>query len=137
MAHRRLVAACVALAIAALPLTLTGCVSTPQCLPQPLITTPSSVAAGSTVTVSSKAASCDLGYPSGHTYTLQLGQGGVMTKAVDAPVKKDGSFAARLDVPSDFARGTAYIVVKGSTYDDCKDTGSGSCAGYTTKVTVK
>ncbi|WP_025158248.1 hypothetical protein [Leifsonia aquatica] len=137
MAHRRLVAACAALAVAVLPLMVGGCARTPTCFPEAVTATPSTVTAGSTVTVSSTAASCDLGYSSAHTYTLRLTHRESTTQAVNAPVKPDGSFTATVPVPADFPHGTAYIAVTGTAYDDCADSGSGSCAGYGTTIDVE
>ena len=93
---------------------------------------PTSTAPGAAVTVSSAAPSCDLGYSEGHTYSVVLSNHGTSTKATNAQVAKDGSFSTQLDVPAGFPRGEAYVLVKGSTYDDCKDTRS--CGGYATTI---
>lgn len=133
---RRLTAASLALAVAALSLTLTGCSgASSRCFPEPLKATQTSTSAGGSVTVSSAAASCDLGYSADHTYSLILANKGVISKAVRALVGKDGSFSAELMVPADFPQGETYVLVKGSTYDNCKDTGS--CVGYAVSITVK
>ncbi|ERK71402.1 hypothetical protein [Leifsonia aquatica] len=142
---RRIVAAGLA---AALALTLAGCGSSARlgidrCLPAPLEVTPPGPDAGTTVTVSSPAAECDLGYSAGHTYSVTLvaegvpGTPGTRTSPVEVEVAADGSFSVPLAIPDDFPRGDASVVVSGSPYDECGKDGTGSCAGYTAAVHVR
>jgi hypothetical protein len=107
------------------------------CLPARLAVSPAEVAAGGTVTVSSPAAGCDLGYGEGHTYTIVLNSRGKSSPPVTAEVARDGSFSADVTVPGDFAAGAAYVVVAGSPYDDCGKDGRGSCAGYAADVLIR
>jgi hypothetical protein len=142
---RRIVVAGLA---AALALTLAGCGSSARlridrCLPAPLEVTPPGPDAGTTVTISSPPADCDLGYSDGHTYSVTLmapgapGTPGTRTPPVEVEVAADGSFSVPLAIPDDFPRGDASVVVSGSPYDECGKDGTGSCAGYTAAVRVR
>jgi hypothetical protein len=132
---------------AALALGLAGCgpvrLGPPPCLPAPLQVTPSTASAGGTVTVSSPAADCDLGYAARHTYAVTLsaqgvpGAPGTRTPPVEVEVAADGSFSVALAIPDDFPRGDAFVVVTGSPYDECGHDGTGSCAGYTAPIPVR
>lgn len=133
---------------AALALGLAGCGSSvrlgpPPCLPAPLEVAPPRPDAGTTVTVSSPAAECDLGYSAGHTYSVTLvaegvpGTPGTRTSPVEVEVAADGSFSVPLPIPDGFPRGDASVVVTGSPYDECGKDGTGSCAGYTAAVRVR
>lgn len=132
---RRLAAAGLALSLTAASLMVTGCAPAARCFPEPLKATPASVAAGGAVTISSAAARCDLGYPDGHTYSIVLWHRGIHSESSSVRVAPDGAFGTELTVPADFPHGEAFVVVSGSTYDDCADTGS--CAGYSTTITVE
>jgi hypothetical protein len=102
------------------------------CLPEPLQIDPAQVISGSSVTLSSAPFQCGGSYPAGKTYQLTLGLVG-RTAPVDLgsyPVKVDGSFRATILIPSDASPGEAYIIIHGSPFDQCDDSGHGSCAGY-------
>ncbi|WP_313539679.1 hypothetical protein [Leifsonia aquatica] len=109
----------------------------------PLEVPPPGPDAGTTVTISSPAAECDLGYSAGHTYSVTLvaegvpGAPGTRTSPVEVEVAADGSFSVPLAIPDDFPRGDASVVVSGSPYDECGTDGTGSCAGYTAAVRVR
>jgi hypothetical protein len=120
-----------------LTVCLTGCasVSPPRCLPAALNVSLTSVTAGGSVTVSSPAADCALGYQEGHTYSIRLSSQAVIARLFTASVGGDGSFSKVIPIPANFPRGTAYILVTGSPYDNCED--GGSCAGYSTSITVE
>jgi hypothetical protein len=55
-----------------------------------------------------------------------------------APVAEDGEFSATVDIPADFPRGPATIIISGSTFDECaEDPPPGvDCAGYQVGLTV-
>lgn len=118
---------------------LTGCAqSSSTCGPAPLSTSTKTIAAGGTVTVSSKAAECDLGLNDDSTYKLTLisdNDAGERTSGGTAPVEKDGSFSATVTIPADFPSGGASILVSGSALQKCDD--GESCAAYTTRITIK
>jgi hypothetical protein len=107
-----------------------------RCLPARLQASPQSVAPGETLTVTSPAADCALGYGRGHTYTVTLVHRDLHEAPMRTAVAQDGSFRLTLAVPTDFPSGPAAVIVHGSPMDDCDDTGS-SCAGYAAYVTVR
>jgi hypothetical protein len=81
---------------------------------------------------------CAASYPAGKTYTLTLGQVG---RAAPLPldtvlVDRNGAFATAVRIPAAASPGEAAIIVKGSAFDQCRDSSSGSCAGYTVRLTV-
>jgi len=106
-----------------------------RCLPAPVQASPQTVAPGGTLSVSSPAADCSLGYGRGHAYTVTLLHREQSTPPVRAAVAEDGSFRTTLTVPATFPLGAAVVVVRGSPMDDCEDTGS--CVGYTAPVIVR
>ncbi|WP_435094495.1 hypothetical protein [Clavibacter michiganensis] len=123
---------------------LSGCgaLRSDRCLPAPLSASPATVAPGGTVTVSSPAVDCDLGYGSGRTHTIAiksdapLPDGGVASlRGEGFEVGADGAFHRDVVVPEDIAPGPASISVRGSAIDDCDD-GEGSCAAYQVPITV-
>lgn len=134
-ADRRLAAVAAAAAFGLFPLLLAGCASGPQCLPASLHVNPSTVAAGQTVTLSAPAATCDLGYAPGHSYSLSIQTHGTVLKLPDVAVRTDGSFSAVITVPVTAPKGAAEVVVTGSPFDNCDDTGS--CAGYGIPLTIQ
>jgi hypothetical protein len=109
-----------------------------RCLPSPLHVSRARVRAGTTLTVSSDASACAARYPSRKTYTLSLGQVGraAPLRLAVVAVRRNGAFKAKVRVPSTASPGEAYIVVRGSPFDDCKDTPPQSCAGYGARLTV-
>lgn len=127
-------AAFVALLVAA---TLSACApSADRCLPAPLEATPTEVRAGESVTIESGAAECDLGYDDDTAYSIELvSSSGERSDEVEVRVGGDGRFSTTTVVPDSFPSGVATVVVSGSTYDDCDDD-SGSCAVYSTDITV-
>jgi hypothetical protein len=133
-------------AIAAVVLAggVSGCGAAPaeRCLPAPLTASPTTVAPGGTVTVSSPAVDCDLGYGSGRTHSIAvtsdapLTDGGVaFTRGDEFVVGADGAFRREIVVPADIAPGPASVSVQGSAIDDCDD-GEYSCAAYQVPITV-
>ncbi len=121
---------------AGLLLTAAGCATdgdpTARCLPARPTVQPAQVAVGGEVTLSAPAAGCDLGYDDGASYEVTLFLHG-RADAVDlgdVDVDVDGSFRMTLTVPADAPPGPAALALAGSSYDDCDDTGSGSCASY-------
>jgi hypothetical protein len=100
--------------------------------------TPSRVAVGGAVTVSSPSFACPASYPAGKEYRLLLALvgGGAPMSLGRVPVGRDGSFRASLVIPTDAPPGEAFIEVSGSALDDCRDTAGGSCAGYTVALTL-
>lgn len=132
---RKSIAIGAVMAFSLLAVGLAGCATAPHCFPAALSVSPSSAAAGSSVTVSSPAASCALNYQDGHTYSVTLSSQKVTSQPVIAPVAPNGRFSEKVPIPADFPSGTAYLLVAGSTYDDCED--GGSCAGYSVAITVK
>ncbi len=123
---------------AGLLLTAAGCATdgdpTARCLPARPTVQPAQVAVGGEVTLSAPAAGCDLGYDGGASYEVTLFLHGradaVDLGDVDVDVDVDGSFRMTLTVPADAPPGPAALALAGSSYDDCDDTGSGSCASY-------
>ena len=110
--------------------------SVPRCLPARLQVSPPTVARGESITVSSPAADCSLGYGRGHTYRVRLIHPGQPGPPVTTAVAEDGSFRMTLTVPPTFPSGPATVAVTGSPMDDCDD-GGGSCAGYAAYLTVE
>lgn len=110
--------------------------SAPRCLPARLQVSPQTVAPGESITVSSPAADCALGYGRGHTYRVRLIHPGQPGPPVTTAVAEDGSFRLTLTVPPTFPTGPAVVDVKGSPMDHCDDTGA-SCAGYAAYLTVE
>ena len=88
--------------------------------------------------VSSAGFKCGGSYPSGKTYRLELGLIGRQPpmELGSYPVNKDGSFEAVVSIPANASPGDAGILVFGSPYDQCNDTGHGSCAGYGVSLTI-
>jgi hypothetical protein len=139
---RSLAGAAAAAAAAALLLCLTGCapgvtVAGSVCLPAPLRVSPVTAAPGDTLLVSSGPADCDLGHGPHHTYRVKLIAPHVSSPPVSVEPAPDGRFSVELPVPGGFPPGDAFIVVTGSPFDHCDDTGSGSCAGYAAPVTIR
>jgi hypothetical protein len=139
---RSLIGSSVLVAMLAAALGVAGCSTTPPgstyCLPEPLHVTPPQVAAGSSVTIASAPFKCGGTYPAGKKYQLTLGLVG-RQPAVDLgsyPVNTDGSFAATVPIPADASPGEAGIIVHGSPFDQCGDSGQGSCAGYVVSLTI-
>lgn len=127
-------ASAVALGVACAGL-VSGCARGSPCLPQPLVVSPTTVSAGSGVTVSSPPAECDLGYGTSTTYNLSLlGDGAAAVDQGTVVVARDGSFVADMDIPPDFPPGPTTILVTGSAFDACHD--EGSCAAYVEQLTV-
>lgn len=116
-----------------------GCTSQARCLPEPLVVSPATAPAGSSVVVSSPPAACDLDYPPGTAYvvTLRANADGVARETA-APVGTDGEFSAVVEIPADFPAGPATISVTGSTFDECADDPPAgvACASYQTTLTV-
>lgn len=110
--------------------------SAPRCLPARLQVSPQTVAPGESITVSSPAADCSLGYGRGHAYRVRLSHPGQPGPPVTTAVAEDGSFRMTLTVPATFPSGPAIVSVTGSPMDDCDD-GGGSCAGYAANFTVE
>lgn len=119
---------------------LTGCgtveVGPQKCFPSRVHVAPGTAAPGETITVSSEAADCDLGYREGHTYSVAVIAPHHRSPESVVPVDGAGRFSAELTIPADFPSGDAWVVVEGSPYDHCDDT-HGSCAGYTTALTIR
>jgi hypothetical protein len=108
------------------------------CYPEPLQVNPVTVQAGSDVTVSSRPFQCQNSYPAGKTYRLALNEPSAPGTLVDLgsyPVGADGSFQAMVGIPSTYPPGLAYVVVSGSTFDQCKDS-QASCAAYVANLTI-
>ncbi|OQJ58797.1 hypothetical protein DZF93_15130 [Clavibacter michiganensis subsp. insidiosus] len=113
-----------------------------RCLPAPLTVSPDTVAPGGTVTVSSAAVDCDLGYGSGRTHTT-----GIASEALAADgsstfvegeafaVAADGSFRREVVVPAELPTGPAYVSIRGSAFDDGDD-GESSCTAYVATLAV-
>lgn len=106
--------------------------ATQPCLPSRLVVSPATVAVGGSVVLSAPAFACASTYPPGKTYTVTLGLvGRGEPKSLGAvPVHTDGSFRATLAIPASAAPGEAYLIVRGSAFDNCGTDGAGSCAGY-------
>lgn len=107
------------------------------CLPSPLRLSTTRVQPGRTLTVSSTPFVCGTRYPSGKTYTLTFGQvgRGALLRLGAVPVHRNGGFTAIVQIPSNASPGQAFIMVKGSSFDRCRDK-SESCAGYTARLQV-
>jgi hypothetical protein len=142
----RRVAALAAGAIAAVVLAggLSGCgaATADRCLPAPLTASPVTVTPGGTVTVSSPAVDCDLGYGSGRTHVIGIASEALATdgssvfrEGEEFRVGADGAFVREVAVPEDLPAGPASISVRGSAIDDCDD-GEASCAAYQVGITV-
>lgn len=133
----------VVVALVASMLLLPACVfpnpvGGPTCYPEPLQVNPVSVPAGSDVAVSSGPFQCQNSYPSGKTYGLALNEPSGPGKLSDLgsyPVSADGSFNALVRIPNSYPAGPAYIIVSGSTFDQCRDS-EGSCAAYVASLTI-
>ncbi|WP_086515556.1 hypothetical protein [Clavibacter michiganensis] len=114
-----------------------------RCLPAPLTASPETVAPGGTVTVSSPAVDCDLGYGSGRTYTIGIASealaddgSSTFVEGEGFAVAADGSFRREVVVPAELRAGPAYVSIRGSAFDDCDD-GESSCAAYVVTFTVE
>jgi hypothetical protein len=53
------------------------------------------------------------------------------------PVNPDGSFHATVKIPASASPGEAYIIVGGSSFDQCTDWANESCAGYVVQLEVQ
>ena len=108
------------------------------CYPPPLQLSSGDVPAGQTVIVSSGAFQCGGSYPAGKKYDLVLGLFR-RAKGVDLgsyPVSTNGSFQAIVRIPNTAPPGSAYVMVKGSPFDNCREAGA-SCASYIARLTVR
>ena len=105
-------------------------------LPARLHVSPQTVAPGESITVSSPAADCSLGYKRGHIYRVRLIHPGQPGPSLRTAVAEDGSFRVTLTVPPAFPSGPATVSVRGSPMDDCDD-GGASCAGYAAYFAVE
>jgi predicted small lipoprotein YifL len=138
--ERVLLAVAVALLV---PAGLAGCGNSgPACLPSPLHLSPKQARAGSKITIWSGPFGCDASYRAGKKYGLTLSLFG-RARPVDlgtVPVGRDGAFRATVQLPQTAAPGMAFIVVRGSAYDQCRaDTvnePAGSCAVYVVGFTL-
>ena len=122
-------------------LVASGCEQEQACMPEPLHVDPSRAPVGSSVVVSSPAATCDLGYAAGTQYTLALLS--VQPVSEDPPetvveVGSDGAFSVRVPIPAEFPLGPASITVRGSGFDRCAEghPPGASCVGYQVALTV-
>jgi len=104
------------------------------CFPAPLQAEPAVVHPGQPLTVRSGAAACRLGYAPRHAYSVTLQHRESVTTPISVDVTPDGRFRATIDVPATFPRGDAVVIVTGSPYDRCED--SGSCVGYSVTLVV-
>ena len=88
--------------------------------------------------LSSTPFTCAASYPRGKTYTRTLGQVGRAdpVRLGAGWVNRNGAFATTVHIPVGASPGEAYIVVKGSAFDQCKDVSSRSCAGYSVRLAV-
>ena len=140
--RRRGSAGVLAVAVAvAVATVLSGCsgfgaITLRTCLPARLHVAPAIAAPGEMVTVSSGPADCDLGYQDGHVYTLSIVVPRHRSPAATVTVDTRGRFTTTLTVPADFPEGDAAVVVDGSPYDHCDDTGA-SCAGYSAALAIR
>ncbi|WP_380162709.1 hypothetical protein [Kineococcus sp. R86509] len=132
----------VGVAVGVVMLALAGCsavagVGGDPCLPPPLQVSPSTVGAGEQVTVSSGPITCGATYPEGTTYTLMLKAGSdALVQVAEVQVPADGAFSSVVTVPASTPAGEVSLAVVGSLFDQpCQD-GEGSCAAYTTLLTV-
>ena len=107
------------------------------CLPGPLRVSPATAAPVEVISVSSGPSDCNLGYRPGRTYRVTLERSHVAAPAVEVEPSRDGSFSISLVVPDGFPSGEAAVVVTGSSFDQCDDTGFGSCAGYMAPVRIR
>lgn len=116
-----------------------GCSSnSPDCLPEPITASPSSVQAGSTVTLSAPPAACDPGSDDRWQYTVLL-----MSEAQDEPARElleipahlDGSFTGRVEIPAGYPISTATLLLEGGPWEPCDDLAS--CAAYSVTVTIE
>jgi hypothetical protein len=107
-------------------------------LPEPLHVNPAQVAAGSSVAVASAPFKYGGTYPAGKKYQLSLGLVGRQPpmNLGSYPVNTDGSFAASVPIPAKASPAEAAIIVHGSPFDQCDDSGQGSCAGYVVSFTI-
>jgi hypothetical protein len=88
--------------------------------------------------VSSAPFKCHGSYQPGKTYQLTLGLIG-RSAPIDLgsyPVNADGSFRALVEIPASASPGDAAIIIHGSPFDQCDDSGQGSCAGYVAGLTI-
>jgi hypothetical protein len=111
---------------------------TSTCFPEPLHVNPLGVAAGSSVIISSAGFKCNGSYPSGKKYQLTLGLVG-RSEPMDLgsyPVNANGSFNATVRIPASASPGESYVVVRGSPFDRCEESGQGSYAGYSVRLTI-
>lgn len=110
----------------------------PYCLPEPLHVNPPQIPAGSSVIVSSAGFNCGGSYPSGQQYRLELGLLGRQPplELGSYPVNTNGSFEATVRIPENASAGEAAIIVYGSPFDQCTDSGQASCAGYGVTLTI-
>lgn len=108
-----------------------------DCLPPPLGIEPAAVRAGGDVTLSSGPSTCGVTYPRGATFDISLLDldAGVTVDLGSVPVGSDGSFSARLGVPTDAPTGAGWLAVEGSRLPACGDGGAG-CGGYGVDVEV-
>jgi len=139
---RSLIGLSVVAAMLAAALGVGACSPTPPrsnpCLPEPLHVNPAQVAAGSSVAVVSAPFKCGGTYPAGKKYKLTLGLVGRQSPMDlgSYPVNMDGSFAATVPIPANALPGEVAIIVHGSPFDQCDDSGQGSCAGYVVSLTI-
>jgi hypothetical protein len=84
-----------------------------ECLPAPLVVTPSTLPIGGRVRLTAPAANCDLQYGQGKTYTVTLVMVGrsKLTSLGRASVLSDGSFAVAFTLPLNLSPGEAYLRV--------------------------
>lgn len=139
---RRAAAVAAAAVVLAGGLSACGVLREDRCLPAPLTASPATVAPGGTVTVSSPAVDCDLGYGSGRAYTIGIASealaadgSSTFVEGEELRVGADGAFTREVAVPVDLPDGPASISVRGSAIDDCDD-GESSCAAYQVPITV-
>jgi hypothetical protein len=113
---------------------LSGCSSTESnCLPEPL---EARFLDGPEVQlhVSAEAAPCSLDYD-GVVYELTVEGAEAVYPLGTVRPSRDGSFSAVFNVPpAALEDDGASIVVIGSPYDDCEDSGSADCVGYMTDL---
>ena len=136
------------LALACLPLAISGCSSSTQpgsasgCYPSRLRVSDAHVGAGDRLTVSSPPFRCQARYPAGKTYTLRLLQVGRAEpiRVAVVPVAHNGSFRATVRVPRRASPGQSYLEARGSAFDQpCQDTvpAAPSCAAYSVRIEVR
>ena len=130
---------CVCLAAAACQTpSPSGSPSTALCLPEPLHIDKTRVPAGDSVIVSSDGFKCGASYAAGKKYHLRLGFVGraAPIDLGDYAVNRNGSFVARVIIPVNSSPGDAYIIVTGSSFDECSEVEPQSCAGYDIRVVI-